>query len=66
MSLTSLRALEDRLPAKHFMRVHRSFRVALSKIDAITRSTIHIGDAVITIGDQYKEQVRQFASNRTV
>ena len=66
MSLTSLRALEDKLPAKQFMRVHRSFILSLNKIDAITKSTIHIGDAVITIGDQYKEQVRQFANGRTV
>jgi DNA-binding LytR/AlgR family response regulator len=66
MSLTSLRALEEKLPAKHFMRVHRSFIVSLSKIDAITKSTIHIGDAVITVGEQYKEQVRQFAIKWTI
>src|SRR5579872_386032 len=47
MSLTSLKALEDRLTPKRFMRVHRSFIVALDKITSMTRNSVQIGKTVI-------------------
>ena len=62
LSLTSLKALEDKLPAKRFMRVHRSFIVSLEKINSITRSAMQIGSINITVGDQYKEAFGQFLS----
>jgi len=60
MSLTSLKALEEKLPAKRFMRVHRSFIVALDKITAMTKNTVHVGKIHITVGDQYKDAFGQF------
>lgn len=62
LSLTSLKALEDKLPAKRFMRVHRSFIVSLEKINSITRSALQIGNVNIVVGDQYKEAFSQFLS----
>ena len=62
LSLTSLKALEEKLPATRFMRVHRSFIVALDKIEAITRNTIQIGNVTIPVSDQYKEPFNQFVS----
>ena len=62
LSLTSLKALEEKLPASRFMRVHRSFIVALDKIEAITRNTIQIGNVTIPVSDQYKEPFNQFVS----
>ncbi|WP_417941092.1 LytR/AlgR family response regulator transcription factor [Flavobacterium sp. RS13.1] len=55
MSLISLKALEEKLPSAKFMRVHRSFIVALDKINAITKNSILIGKTEITVGEQYKE-----------
>jgi len=60
MSLTSLKALEEKLPASRFMRVHRSYIVALDKINAINRNAISINNINITVGDQYKETFNQF------
>ncbi|TSJ44378.1 response regulator transcription factor [Mucilaginibacter corticis] len=60
MSLTSLKALEEKLPASRFMRVHRSYIVALDKINAINRNAININNINITVGDQYKETFNQF------
>jgi len=60
LSLTSLKALEEKLPAKRFMRVHRSFIVALDKITSMTKNSLQIGKIYITIGDQYKEPFGQF------
>jgi DNA-binding LytR/AlgR family response regulator len=66
MALTTLKNIEAKLPAGQFMRVHKSFVVSLGKIDTISKSAIHIGKAVITIGDQYREALRQFIDKWTV
>src|SRR3569833_582503 len=60
LSLTSLKSLEEKLPAKRFMRVHRSFIVSLDKINSITRNALQIGKTNITVGDQYKEAFSKF------
>ena len=62
LSLTSLKSLEEKLPAKRFMRVHRSFIVSLDKINSITRNALQIGKINITVGDQYKEAFNAFLS----
>jgi len=62
LSLTSLKSLEEKLPSKRFMRVHRSFIVSLDKINSITRNAMQIGKISITVGDQYKEAFSQFLS----
>lgn len=60
LSLTSLKALEEKLPPKRFMRVHRSFIVALDKITSMTKNSVQIGKVLITVGDQYKAAFNQF------
>ena len=62
LSLTSLKSLEEKLPSKKFMRVHRSFIVSLDKINSITRNALQIGKINISVGDQYKEAFSQFLS----
>ena len=62
LSLTSLKALEEKLPASRFMRIHRSFIVNLDKIAAVTRNSIQIGATTIPVSDQYKEIFNQFLS----
>ena len=60
LSLTSLKALEEKLPAKRFMRVHRSFIISLDKITSMTKSSVHIGKILINVGHQYKDIFSQF------
>jgi DNA-binding LytR/AlgR family response regulator len=55
LSLLSLRILEQGLPAERFMRVHRSYIVALDKIDVIEKSRIKIGQHSITISEMYRD-----------
>ena len=62
LSLTSLKALEEKFPPKQFMRVHRSFIVALDRINAVTRNSVQIGSAMIPVSDQYKDVFSQFIS----
>ena len=62
LSLMSLRAMEEKLPARRFLRIHRSFIVALDKIEAVRRLTVQIGPETIPVGEQYKEAFGQFLS----
>jgi two-component system response regulator LytT len=62
LSLMSLRAMEEKLPARRFMRIHRSFIVALDKIESVRRLTVQIGTETIPVGEQYKEAFGQFLS----
>ena len=55
MTLQSFSQLENLLPHKRFSRVHKSFIVALDKIESIERAIIRIGDQRIPISDSFKE-----------
>ena len=54
LSLMRLKALEERLPSDRFIRVHKSFIVQISRIEAIERSHIIIGSDRIPIGESYQ------------
>lgn len=60
LSLSSLRALEERLPADRFMRVHRSFIVHLDCVDAVARQSVQIGTSHIPVSVQYKEKFGEY------
>lgn len=62
LTLTSLKALEQKLSAKMFMRVHRSYIVALDKIQSVTKNSLNIGEISITIGEQYKDAFSAYLS----
>lgn len=55
ITLENLKTLEEGLPRQRFLRVHKSYIIAIEKIDSIERSRIFIRDAVIPIGDTYRE-----------
>jgi DNA-binding LytR/AlgR family response regulator len=51
----TMKSMEDQLPADRFMRVHRSFIVALDKIDSVTRDgDILIAGRLIPVTDTYR------------
>lgn len=57
----TMKAVEDMLPANDFMRVHRSYIVALHKISSVDRNnTIHIGKEYIHVSDSYLEGFNKF------
>lgn len=55
MTLLNFAKLEALLPATEFARVHRSFLVAINKIDHIEKNRIRIADQVIPISDSYAD-----------
>ena len=55
MTLLTFREMESLLPAEQFIRVHRSYIVALNKTEYIERDRIKIKDQLIPVGDTYKK-----------
>ncbi|RDC56626.1 response regulator [Pedobacter chinensis] len=53
----TMASLEAMLPVNFFLRVHRSFLVALNKIDTYTQDEIEIQEKHIPIGKLYRHQV---------
>jgi DNA-binding LytR/AlgR family response regulator len=51
----TMKSVEEKLPSKEFVRVHRSFIVPLSRIDKIRNKIIHLQDVEIPIGNKYEE-----------
>lgn len=56
---STLKAIGEKLPAAKFMRVHRSYIVALNKIDFIEEGVINIGKNSIPVADAYRGSLNQ-------
>ncbi len=54
---TSMTNLEEKLPADGFLRIHKSFIVSLSRIEAFTSTTIEVPGKELPIGRSYKNSV---------
>jgi DNA-binding LytR/AlgR family response regulator len=55
VTLQVMKQLEEILPPNRFVRVHKSYIIALDKINSIERQEIYIGDRIIPIGITYQE-----------
>jgi two-component system response regulator LytT len=62
LSLTSLRGMEEKLPAGKFLRVHRSYIVGLDHVAAVGRGTLQVGTATLPVSESYREVVDQLFS----
>jgi len=60
LSLNSLKILDEKLPSKRFMRIHRSFIVNLDSIQTIERNRIVYGKVYVPVGDQYKDKFNEY------
>ncbi|RZK61376.1 MAG: LytTR family transcriptional regulator, partial [Hymenobacter sp.] len=60
LSLTSLRSMEEKLPASRFMRIPRSYIVSLDHVAAVGRGTLQVGKETLPVSDGYREAVDAF------
>lgn len=61
----TMKSVEDMLPPQQFMRVNRSYIVALDKIRKVDRNDcIYIGDEIIHVTDAFKESFNQFLQSK--
>lgn len=54
----SLTSLTDELPAERFMRIHKSYTIALNKVKSIEGNRIQIASYTIPIGRNYSKEVK--------
>ena len=55
ITLQSFKHIEEMLPHSNFIRVHKSWMVAIDKIESIERNHIRIADKLIPVGDTYRK-----------
>lgn len=54
-SLQTMKKIEEQLPKDQFIRVHKSYIVAINKITSIERNRIQIGGMTIALGEVYRK-----------
>jgi len=59
LTLEKLSSFEARLSSRQFIRVHKSYIIAIEKIEYIEKKRIRIGDTIIPIGLTYEGSVRK-------
>ena len=61
----TMKAVEEMLPSEQFMRVHRSYIVALDKIRKVDRNDcIYIGEEIIRVTDAFRDTFLQYINTR--
>jgi DNA-binding LytR/AlgR family response regulator len=65
MTLETFSELEQQLPRQRFCRVHKSYLVALDKIDSIERDRLRIQQALIPVSSTYRDHFYQLIGRAT-
>lgn len=60
----SMKVMEEKLPTDQFVRVHKSFIIALDKIDSMRKNKIKIGEEEIPVSDFYKESLTKLTGEK--
>ena len=57
--LSTMKAMESKLPKSKFMRVHKSFIIRLDKILKVEKNLIHIENNTIAVSRTYKDALKE-------
>jgi len=60
----AMKSLADKLPPARFVRVHKSFMIAIDKITFIRKNRVYIGNHIIPVSDFYKEELLKAISHK--
>ena len=60
VSLNNMKRFMEKLPADRFIRIHKSYAIAIDKIDAIKKNHVEIGRQDIPIGYTFRNLVAGF------
>ena len=64
LAYLTLKGLEGQLPALEFIKVHQSFLVNCSRIDAIEGNTIRMKDKTLPVSRNYRDALMQMVDQR--
>lgn len=56
---TSMKGLEEELPASQFVRIHKSFIVSKNFVTSVKKNSVSIGDIELPVGENYKDSVNE-------
>jgi DNA-binding LytR/AlgR family response regulator len=59
LSLERMKNMEEQLPQRNFLRIHKSYIINIDHIDYIERGRIIINKEYLPVGETYKEAVRR-------
>jgi DNA-binding LytR/AlgR family response regulator len=57
ITLISMKAMEEKLSPREFVRVHRSYIIAIHQVQFIQHNTVHIGNKEIPVSEHYKDNL---------
>lgn len=55
----SLKSIENELPEDKFIRIHKSWLIAIGAITAIRKNSIFIGEKEFSVGETYRESIEK-------
>lgn len=61
----SMKTMEERLPSTKYVRVHKSFIIAVDKITSIRKNRIKIGNNEVPLSDNFRENIFKLIDIRT-
>lgn len=61
--LSTMKSIEDSLPSRCFLRIHRSYIVNLSKVELIRQHQFRIGLKSLAVGKSYRKTVAEILKN---
>jgi len=61
-----LRAIEEKLDPSRFMRIHKSFIIAMGKIDSIQKTQLVIQGREIPIGEGYRAGLQRYLDGKNL
>jgi DNA-binding LytR/AlgR family response regulator len=66
MTLTPMRSIEEQLPAGSFLRIHKSYIVAIGKIRSLTGNEVSVGQAKIPVSKNYKDELMKIIDGKLI
>jgi DNA-binding LytR/AlgR family response regulator len=61
-----MKKMEETLPKGEFIRVHKSYIIAIDKIESIERSRIAITGKIIPSGDTYRDEFFKLIDGKNI
>lgn len=56
----TMKTLLEKLPAKQFVRIHRSYVVPLNRIEAVRNKMVSLGEIKLPVGNSYEEHLLKY------
>jgi DNA-binding LytR/AlgR family response regulator len=66
MTLTPMRSLEEQLPAGNFLRIHKSYIVAIGKIRSLNGNEVTVGQTRIPVSKNYKDELMKIIDGKLI